>query len=266
VLDDTEFEYLKGLPSVLPNLQWVCDELNRVWDDIGLNNKCLDNSKLIQYYKHPVWIMNGIYSAVDSESKRHRLAIAEYLAENSLHITADYGGGFGELALVISNNSSASNVYVVEPFPSRLGVSRLQGQPRIQIIGSLGIDVFDSVIAQDVLEHVEDPIFLAYQIANSTIEGGKLIFANCFYPLIKCHLPETFHLRFTFPFVLCGMGLKYCGTLPLVPHAHVFQVRNNLNLSRARKFETLSKIVGPFLNLLGASYFSVKSFFAKMVN
>ena len=92
VLDDTEFEYLKGLPSVLPNLQWVCDELNRVWDDIGLNNKCLDNSKLIQYYKHPVWIMNGIYSAVDSESKRHTQWVAE-LPEVKAQMMKNTAGG-----------------------------------------------------------------------------------------------------------------------------------------------------------------------------
>jgi len=41
--------------------------------------------------------------------------------------------------------------------------------------------------------------------------GGHLIIYNCFYPLIQCHLPSTFHLRKTFDEFCQMLGLQVKG-------------------------------------------------------
>ena len=49
---------------------------------------------------------------------------------------------------------------------------------------------FDFVIASHVLEHVEDPLIVLSIMIDSVRINGYLVIANCFYPVIKCHLPH----------------------------------------------------------------------------
>jgi 2-polyprenyl-6-hydroxyphenyl methylase/3-demethylubiquinone-9 3-methyltransferase len=107
---------------------------------------------------------------------------------------------------------------------------------------------YDAVIAQDVLEHVEDPVRLAFDLATVACPGGLVIFANCFYPVIQCHLPSTFHLRHTFPYVMQFMGLEYLGRVPGAEHALAFRKRTQIVMKVARMAERLSKVFGPLLN------------------
>jgi len=80
-------------------------------------------------------------------------------------------------------------------------------------------------------------------------EGGIVVFANCFYPVIHCHLPSTFHLRHTFPIVMNALGLRYVGRVDGASHAQVFERTGRLDLGRARRAERISRILGPVLNL-----------------
>jgi hypothetical protein len=41
--------------------------------------------------------------------------------------------------------------------------------------------------------------------------GGHLFIANCFYPVILCHLPCTFHLRYSFDNFCRALGLEVLG-------------------------------------------------------
>ena len=107
-------------------------------------------------------------------------------------------------------------------------------------------------LPRDVLEHVEEPILLANKIASAVRKGGIVIFANCFHPVIQCHLPSTFHLRYTFPWVMKALGLRYVGTVEGAEHAQVFRVDGPLDLENARKAERVSRLIGPLVNPLRA--------------
>lgn len=259
-LTQYEFEYLVKMPKNRPTLEWVWGEMNRVWYEHKLDNKYdINKQSISDYYAHPLWLMNGIFTSLDPVSISHRTAIAMYLKRSKLTSIADYGGGFGELAFAITEAIPESSLSIVEPYPSKVGIERLSSKPRIKIIPNLESE-YGVVIAQDVLEHIENPILLAFQMAHSVQMGGKLIFANCFYPVIECHLPATFHLRHTFPIVMWAMGLRYVGRIEAAEHAQVFKRTGQIDLHRAQYAERLSKIVGPLINKLFGVVRSLKRF------
>lgn len=250
-LCEADADYLLQLPQELPTVDWIHSELDRVWHEQQLNNRIsLMNQPIAGYYGHPVWLMNGIFSACDPVSFSHRTAIAKYLQAGKLKLVADYGGGFGQLAILIAAVMPDAEVYIVEPYPSRVGLERLRNEARIKVVPNLSVDRYEAIVAQDVLEHVEDPVRLASEIASSVSIGGKIIFANCFYPLIQSHLPLAFHLRCTFPYVMKSLGLRYVGKVEGAEHALIFERSGHLSLSNARKAEAISKLVGPALNII----------------
>jgi len=171
---------------------------------------------------------------------------------------ADFGGGFGELAREIARRMPDAEVLIVEPFPTRVCSERCRDCVNISLVATLADVLCDAVVAQDVLEHVEDPIGLAIDLASALREGGVVVFANCFYPVIHCHLPSTFHLRHTFPWVMRALGLRYKGTVQGAAHAQVYERVGPLNLARARKAERLSRRVGGGLNAARAALSSFK--------
>lgn len=153
-----------------------------------------------------------------------------------------------EMALALRRVISDSNVTVIEPYHSDYGAARLRDDSMIAVKEELPKCAFDAVIAQDVLEHVEAPVNLAWDISQSVKKGGLIIFANCFFPYIKCHLPSTFHLRHTFPWVMKKMGLQYQGVIKGAYHAQVFIKKRELDLNAALHAEESSKRVGVLLN------------------
>ena len=265
-LSKIEAEYLKGLPKDLPSVNWVCGELDRIWNEQKLDNHLsLKRQPIGAYYSHPVWLMNGIFSACDPVSFSHRIAIAKNIKESRVKVIADYGGGFGQLALSIAAEVQDAEIYIVEPYPSKVGIERLRSEPRVKIVPNLSIESYDVIVAQDVLEHVEDPIKLASEIASSVRIGGKVIFANCFYPVIQSHLPSTFHLRYTFPFVMKALGLRFVGTVSGAANAQVFERVGELSVFRARNAEAISMLIGPVLNQGRTFLFFVKSSFKRIL-
>ena len=249
LLKDNEVEYLESLPSDVPALEWVWSEMDRIWDKLGLDNrKSLSEQPIGEFYGHPVWIMNGIFTGGDGVSRGHREVIARFLKTRNAREVADIGGGFGQLASSIREHAPETSVTIWDPYPSRLTVEAFSGDAQVEFVDSPGRRKFDALIAQDVLEHIEDPIGLAHEIAQACNDDGFLIFANCFHPVTKCHLPSTFHLRHTFPFVMRAMGLRYIGPVEGAVHAQIFQRSGGLSIVGARRAERVSKIFGPALN------------------
>jgi 2-polyprenyl-3-methyl-5-hydroxy-6-metoxy-1,4-benzoquinol methylase len=248
-LSQGEAEYLTGLPQALPTVEWVWGEMDRVWRQFGLNNsRPFATQPIGEFYSHPVWLMNGVFTALDPDSALHRDAIARHLCQVGARSVADYGGGFGELARAITRAIPDAVVSIIEPYPSRVGIERLKDEPRIQFVSDMSSRDYDAIVVQDVLEHVEDPIRLASEIAGAVREGGAVIFANCFYPVIQCHLPSTFHLRHTFPMVMEALGLRYVGRVDGASYAQYFIRTGRLDLAHARRAERISRLFGPALN------------------
>lgn len=51
--------------------------MNKVWDDMGLDNKNYNLEQLSKYYSHPVWFLNGLFIETDEISMNHRKSIAQ---------------------------------------------------------------------------------------------------------------------------------------------------------------------------------------------
>lgn len=250
-LTDSDQTYLESMPRELPNVEWIWGEMDRIWHEIGLRNKApLADQPIAQFYHHPVWLVNGIFTACDEVSIENRANIAIYLKSIPGEISvADFGGGLGELAIAIARELPRSRITIIEPFPSRAAIERLRPMDQIEFRHDAADGDFDVVIAQDVLEHLEDPVMFAFRMANSLKPGGTAIFANCFWPVIECHLPRTFHLRHTFRAVMWAMGLTYVGVVPGAEYAQIFRRTGVLNRDRAIRYEALSRVLGSGLNL-----------------
>lgn len=250
-VNDDEQRYLGTLPHKVPTVEWLWMEMDRIWVEIGLNNrKPLSCQNIGVFYSHPVWIANGVFTMVDELSKQHRHAVADCLKELGISKVADYGGGFGELAVTISRELPTTSIEIVEPYPSAVGLKRIEEHNQITLISELNKARYHALIAQDVLEHVEAPIDLAYELAESVCLKGYLLFLNCFFPVIKCHLPATFHLRYNFRYVMQAMGLEYVGKIKGTEHGLIFKKVRGMSLLRARRAELLSRLAGPLENCL----------------
>lgn len=249
LLDADTQRYLQSLPAQRPDVSWVWREMDRQWDEIARRPECAaDRARfLASYYGHPVWLLNGIFTATDPESITHRQAIADRVAQFAPARIADYGGGFGELSRALAGRCPQAQIDIIEPYPSAVGQAAIDGVPQARFAADLN-GQFDVVIAQDVLEHVVKPVELAIRMARATRPGGHLVFANCFWPVIKCHLPETFYLRYFFVYVMRGLGLEYVGTVAGAEHAQVFRRRGELDLPACRRRDYSAHVAGNAVN------------------
>ena len=261
-ISDKDKIYLLNLPNNLPSEEWVCDEIDRVWDSLGLNNKKpFLEQDIGSFYRHPVWIMNGLFSEADPLSKNHHISIAKFLDENNVKKIADYGGGSGVFASFVVSQNASIHIDTVEPYPSEFFKEKMSNYTSINFVNDFTYHNYDAVTCQSVLEHIENPIETAFKMASNVKEGGLVIFADCFHPLIKCHLPSTFYLRHTFKFIMKNMGLDYVGRIPNVEHALIFRRKQYLDLDAALSYSKVIKFVGGLLNLIWPFASKVKHVF-----
>jgi hypothetical protein len=89
---------------------------------------------------------------------------------------------------------------------------------------------YDCALVIDVLEHIFNPVEEISKLANSIKLGGYMIVANHFYPSIKCHLPCTFYLRYSFEQVVEEFGFQIIGSC-FGSHAQIFKKVANININ-----------------------------------
>lgn len=187
-----------------PTLESIWALMDFVWTITGADPQ--NPKSMAAFYGHAVWTFNGIFTEVHKESLENRLQFTNKIATSLPLRIADYGGGFGTLARLLAQRLPQCMIEVVEPFPSDLALAMSQGCQNLSYVPNL-TGTYDVIIALDVLEHVESPLCLVHELATHIDEKGKLLLANCFYPVIKCHLPCTFYLRNSFDFLLKQMGI-----------------------------------------------------------
>ncbi len=243
--------YLKSFGDVsLLQRTTLLREMDNVWDELGLNNINITHQEqplLTKFYSHPVWTLNGLFSEADVQSRQHRELLAEYIAKISPDSVADYGGGSGVLARFIADKCPINTIDIIEPYPSQLFVDLMEPYPSIKYCDDLK-QLYDVIIAQDVLEHVNNPIEIAIHLIESTHTGGIIVFANCFYPEIKCHLPSTFYLRHTFKKLISFAGLEFVERIDNATHILVFKKIKSCNIYSLKFANFFAKIIGNTLN------------------
>lgn len=187
-----------------PTLESIWALMDLVWAVTGADPQKPES--MAAFYSHTVWTFNGIFTETHQESLENRLQFTKKIAELEPLRIADYGGGFGALARLLAQRLPQCTIEVVEPFPSGLALTMSEEYNNVFYVPKL-TGIYDVIIALDVLEHVEDPLALVHELATHINEKGKLLLANCFYPVIKCHLPVTFYLRNSFDFLLNQLGI-----------------------------------------------------------
>lgn len=185
--------------------------MDKIWEDCGCSNKHFDQESYAKFYNHPIWLLHGLYLESDQQSLSCRKSICRHIALYKPTEICDYGGGFGTLARIAANTISAKVIHVYEPHPPRYGEALCTRYPQISYIDTLTEERYDVLISTDVLEHTQDPISCLSDMVKSVKVGGHLVIANCFYPVICCHLPSTFHLRYSFSKFCDILGLERVG-------------------------------------------------------
>ncbi len=257
---------LKSIESLLsqsphdpPQLEDIWQLMDNAWDNIGCDNKYPDWDKINEFYAHPVWLLNGMFIEQDDLSMQHRNAISDWIVNNNFEHVLDFGGGFGTLARLIAGKDSNISVDIYEPYPSEYALLRAKDYSNIYFIDNID-KKYDCLVSTDVLEHVTDPLKLFSEMVGNVKMDGYLIIANNFYPVIKCHLPSTFHLRYTFRIFAQIMGLHIAGPCD-GSHATIYKKKKDIVFywQRIRKYERISRMIFPFLDTTHRFYTRIKS-------
>jgi len=204
------------------NLQSLWALMDEAWLDLGCAEHPLTQHYLDAFYRHPVWALNGIFIEQDEESMTHRRAFADALSSLNPRQVLDVGGGFGTLARIISERSPAASISILEPYPSQCMIKLCSANNQIRFVDQFEDGFYDILVCTDVLEHVTDPLRLLVKMISSVRVGGYLLIANCFEPVIACHLPSTFHLRYSFDDFCSRLGLRKLDSIDL-PYGSMYQ-------------------------------------------
>jgi 2-polyprenyl-6-hydroxyphenyl methylase/3-demethylubiquinone-9 3-methyltransferase len=236
----------KNLKTDLEQMWYLMD---LVWDDFNCDNKNLNWENIGDFYSHPVWLLNGLFIEQHEVSMGHRHSISDWIIKNKFSHVVDYGGGFGTLARLVAEKDINVKMDIYEPHPSDFGLKRASEYENINIIDKLESD-YDCLMSTDVLEHVPDPLNDFYSMIKSVKINGYLIIANAFFPMIKCHLPQDFHFRYSFNIFAKMMGLEVVGILE-GSHATIFKKVKNIkpNWFLIRFYEKLSKFLFPLIEI-----------------
>ena len=233
------------------DLEAIWQLMDKVWNEYGCGNKKLNWGNINKFYSHPVWLLNGLFIEQHALSIQHRDAISDWIADNtSISKILDYGGGFGTLARLIADKKPSLLVDIYEPHPSDYAKQKISEYCQIQFISNIE-QKYDVLVSTDVLEHVPDPLKTFEKMILSVNDNGYLIIANNFFPVIKCHLPQTFHLRYTFNLFAKLMGLMVEGSLG-GSHATIFTKSSDktVNWSVLRLLEIGSKSLFPLIEFV----------------
>jgi len=220
--------------------------MDQVWVDVGCASRPLRQQCLDEFYRQPVWALNGIFIEHDPESMDHRRAFAHVLSSLQPRQVLDVGGGFGTLARLISQESPDALISLFEPYPSQCMLHLCSDNTRIKFVDHFNSDAYDILVCTDVLEHVLDPLDLLIKMIGSVRLGGHLLIANCFEPVIACHLPSTFHLRYSFDDFCSRLGLRKLDSIDL-PYGSIYQKVEfiSLQMDLLRRLEIQSQRLYP---------------------
>jgi Methyltransferase domain len=226
-----------------PTLEQMCAAIDFVWYAMGGNKWSPDPDMLACYYRHPIWVLNGLFIEQHALSIEYREEFSDWVREQRPSRVGDFGGGFGTLARMVAAKCPETEVHVVEPFPHEQALARLAAFPRASYRSELS-GLYDLVIATDVFEHISDPLALVNAVSAHIPIGGKFLIANHFAPLIACHLPPTFHFRSTWHFFMSMLG--YQAERPVSYGWSYLKIREPANLAVVRKWEQVSRSIFRF--------------------
>jgi hypothetical protein len=207
-LSSKEVGYLKKIFirfKGLPDLNELWGLLDETWIELGCDPNKVD-SNVKNFYKHPVWLVNGLFSDIDPLSVEFRKIFTRWIKTKYPKRVADFGGGFGTLASFIGKELPHTLVEIIDPHPNP-AVKNYRSLKNVKFTEQF-TGKYDLIIATDVFEHLSDPINDLKRTGKYLDYGGWYLIANCFEPVIMCHLPQHFHFRATWDYIMKAMGYE----------------------------------------------------------
>lgn len=228
--------------SGYPGLEQIWQVMDEAWIELGCDPNFLDE-RVIEFYRHPVWLLNGLFIEQHAQSLENRRIFTDWILQQKPSRIADFGGGFGGLARMTGQARPGMQIEVVEPHPHPAAVALAADTPNVRFVPGLTGE-YDLIIATDVFEHVPDPLGLTAETACHLRIGGQFLIANCFQPVIRCHLPQVFHLHYAWDRALSAMGFSSGGK---VQYGSAYVREKDLDLAAARKVEECAKRLQPLI-------------------
>lgn len=234
----------------------VIQILDRVWDELlekSPNKSDLDKF-LYEYYQHPVWLINAAFCESDEATINDRLAAVRLIEHIQPSKILDFGGGIGTVSRLCSTQiSSAEVIDLVDITEFRHTIKKYLGDfPKIRVLEKPS-PLYDAVISTEVLEHLIDPVETVVQINGLLRVGGAFAASWSLAPLIKCHLPQNFHLQKLMFWIIRSLGFGFYGferrgstVFSFVKHSEVTPTM----LRKARWLELFSRLPIPVDRLL----------------
>jgi 2-polyprenyl-3-methyl-5-hydroxy-6-metoxy-1,4-benzoquinol methylase len=226
------FERYGGYPA----LEQVWEVMDEPWRELNCDPEVMD-VRIVAYYSHPVWLLNGLFIEQHQQSIENRVYFRDWVVKQKPKRVAEFGGGFGGLARMIGEALPSVEVEVIEPYPHPIAIARAEKTRNVRYRPELSGE-YDVIIATDVFEHVPDPLQLAASTASHLRADGQFLIANCFHPVILCHLPQLFHFRYCWDFAMKTMGLIPADQ---VVYGRAFLRQGALRLDPARQVEKRSR-------------------------
>lgn len=243
--DDLEVinAFYKVMGTTSPTLEQLWSAMDFTWHLMGCDNLHPTPAKLSEFYAHPVWLLNGLFTEQHDASVQNREEFSDWVRTQSPKLVADFGGGFGTLARMVGKKCPDTDVHIIEPYPHPLALERLNGFPNVCYRDRLE-RAYNVIVATDVFEHVIDPLAIVAEVSQSVRLGGKFLIANCFYPVMACHLPRTFHFRFSWHIFMALLGFH-----PDQPvcYGWSYEKRKSVERKPAKIWEGASRLLFPIL-------------------
>ncbi len=196
------------------SLQRLWQILDRAWDELleKSQNKTDKAKFLHEYYQHPVWLINAAFSESNPETINDRMAAIRLIAHIKPSKILDFGGGIGTVSRLCSINiPQAEKIDLVDITEFRHTITQhLSDFSNIRVLEKAD-PPYDAVISTEVLEHLIDPIEAVVEINRLLRVGGAFAASWSFVPVIKCHLPQNFHLQKLMPWIIRSLGFSFYG-------------------------------------------------------
>lgn len=219
-----------------PDLERMWALIDAAWEECECDPDVMDE-RIVRFYAHPVWLLNGLFIEQHAESLSNRRDFANYVASLKPKRVADFGGGYGTLARMIGERCPDAEVHIIEPHPQAMAVSLANKTTNVRYVKHF-INEYDVLIATDVFEHVLDPLALVEETAAHLCIDGNFLIANDFWPDIRCHLPSTFHFRWSWDIAMTAMNLQ---PGQIVSYGRSYKRRGIVSCAAARKIERRSR-------------------------
>ena len=220
----------------MPSLVELWQIMDIIWVELGCDNDST-GAQIKEFYDHPVWILNSIFTEHDPESKQIRLKLADYISKLAPLRVLDFGGGGGALAKAIAHADQKVQIDVLEPYPRQLYIEQLARYSNIRYV-SKPQGMYDLIVSTDAFEHIPDPLSSLFKLLSCLKTSGFLLTAQGFIPSIKCHLKDSLHLHHSWEPCLNALGLP---TKDHVLYGYCFGSPKKLDIVSARRIETISR-------------------------